>query len=272
MWAVKSRSSVNSCSMTLNKRILEISRSVSTSLGSALISDDRFRKSTEIENDRVRWYESRLMSTDRDVQLVGHVPLRFLVHMRRLHLCASYFSCAPPCCKSRVTLARTDPLLTLPAAEAAANWHMPYANTTDPKQAPWWPMMAHGNDLRVYFSSFSLLLLLLFFLRLFFYEIFVPFGTQDTTWCLLIYSDSQTENSRSAGREVQWRIWEASRKRSWNDVISNGMSMDHVDDRGIEKRIKMMALFWVLITLIECSLNQIKSYIQQKQFAPVRFF
>lgn len=43
--------------------------------------------------------------------------------MRRLHLCASCFSCAPPCRKFCVTLARTDPLLlTLPAAEAAANW------------------------------------------------------------------------------------------------------------------------------------------------------
>jgi len=44
-------------------------------------------------------------------------------HMRSLHLFASCFSCAPPCRREFcVTLARTDPLLTLPAAEAAANW------------------------------------------------------------------------------------------------------------------------------------------------------
>lgn len=61
----------------------------------------------------------------RDVRYRATFRTRFaaiLAHMRRLHLCASCFFCAPPCCKSRVTLARTDPLLTLPAAEAAANW------------------------------------------------------------------------------------------------------------------------------------------------------
>jgi len=45
---------------------------------------------------------------------------------RCLHLCVSCFSCAPPCCKFRVTLARTNPLLTLPAVEAAANWPRRY--------------------------------------------------------------------------------------------------------------------------------------------------
>lgn len=72
--------------------------------------------------------------------------------MRHLHLCASYFSCAPPCCKSRVTLARTDPLLTVPAAEAAANWHM-----RTPRSR--YPELARGNDplgaVRVYFSFCS---------------------------------------------------------------------------------------------------------------------
>lgn len=66
------------------------------------------------------------------------------------------------------------------------------------------------------------------------YETLVPFGTRDTTWCLLRFTNWDTNSS--AGREVQWRICEASRKvvvrRGANDVISNGTSWT-IDDGDI---------------------------------------
>lgn len=130
--------------------------------------------------------ESRFAPADRGGRPRGTSRARhaaILAHMRRLHLCASCFSCAPPCCKSRVTLARTDPLLTLPAAEAAANWHMRAPRY--PKRAPCWYAETVPSTLPAFTSppapppppppppaptclpSTS------------FYEIFAPFGTRD---------------------------------------------------------------------------------------------
>jgi len=148
-------------------------------------------------------------STDRDVHWRATSRTRLavtLAHMRRLHLCASYFSCAPPCCKSRVTLARTDPLLTLtlPVAEAAANWHMRNAY---PEQAPWWHAEAILSTLSAFISPLSPPL---FSLRLFLWYTH-PF--RDTGHHL--YSDLQTgvavapvERFSGASGKLLERLWE----------------------------------------------------------------
>lgn len=136
-------------------------------------------------SDRVRARSSASCDVDSRVACcTGHAVT--LVHMRRLHLCASCFSCVPPCCKSRVTLARTDPLLTLPVVETAANWHM---RTGYPRQVSWWyaemiPLTSFAFTFSPSPSFPSPLLSLPPF-----YEILVLFGTQDTTWCLLQFTN-----------------------------------------------------------------------------------
>lgn len=151
-----------------NGKIAEnISRNLSTSLRAALIGAVAFHGATDREQRHdVAFRVGRSRRT-----FVGRVPYvtrnypRFSPICDGLHLCASCFSCAPPCCESRVTLARTDPLLTLPAAEAAANWHMRTPRMRNPKHAPWW----HAETIPVTSSAFAsfhhlLRLLLLHFL------------------------------------------------------------------------------------------------------------
>lgn len=163
-------------------------------------------------NDRAGRRESPFASANRDVRprttSRSRDTPRSSAHMRRLHLCASCFSCAPPCCKSRVTLARTDPLLTLPAAEAAANWHMrtPRTRTLTKHRA--------GTRKRCPLTPFASPpppppLPLHLFLRLLLRE---THSSRDTGHHLVFTPIHKLGKSSNAGRETPRRIWEASRK------------------------------------------------------------